>query len=349
MRVGVDARHLAGGRGVAHYTSELLTALATRFPDDEWRAFAPGRGPLLGSGAQTVRHGVPSRLLFGSAALFGRPRIDRLVGREPDAVWIPAPAPVAVSRDVPYVLTIHDLSWIERPHDFTAYERWWHRLGRLERLAERAAVVVAVSEATKEAIRREWPNVEDVRVIRSGIPSLPPPGPKPPWLPQQYLLAVGALEPRKGQLELKRAFEEARARGLQADLVFAGEGRLARELRGDGVHVVTDADRATLATLYANALALALPSHLEGFGFTALEAARAGIPVMAGPLRVIDETLGDAALRVEDWTAALLQVAGDAELRARLEQAGRERAQRFDWTSTADAMHAVLEEAAART
>jgi glycosyltransferase involved in cell wall biosynthesis len=413
LRVGVDARHLAGGRGVAHYTSELLTALADGFPADQWRALVPGKGPLVwdepsgaggsgtarrgatgsgpggsgpagsgsnpigsgsspigsgsgvvgsrsgvvGSGSGTggrasggvdvVRHSLPSRALFGSAALFGRPRLDRLVGGEPDVLWIPAPAPVAVSDDVPYVLTVHDLSWLERPGDFTAYERLWHRLGRFERLAEHARVVVAVSQATRAAIAEHWPRVEDVRVVHSGIPALPPPAPRPPWLPDRYVLAVGALEPRKAPLLLKQAFEDARSRGLQADLVFAGRGRLAGRLQGEGVHVVEDADRATLATLYEHALALALPSHVEGFGFTALEAARAGVPVLASDLPTIRETLGEAAKKVEgSWSDALLEIARDARKRERMAEQGRAAARRFDWNETAQQMHAVLTEAA---
>ena len=370
---------------MAHYTSELLTALAAGFPEDEWRAFAPGGGPLpegpsgavwrsgsagacgaaggsgsacasgagersnsggVGGAVEVVRHRLPSRALFGAAAVAGRPRIDRLLGGGLDVVWVPAPAPLAISPEVPCVLTVHDLSWVERPGDFTRYERAWHRVGRLERLAERANLVVAVSEATREAIARHWPQVNDVRVSHSGIPSLPPPAPKPPWLPERYFLAVGALEPRKDPQALKAAFDEARRRGLDADLVFAGRGRLAQSLRGDGVHVVTDADRATLATLYANALALALPSHLEGFGFTPLEAARAGTPVMARPLGVIDETLGDAALRVEDWAQAMTEVAADQALRDRLAEKGRAAAARFDWATTATKMRAVFAEAA---
>jgi len=49
MRVGVDARHLTAGRGVARYTRALLGALAAAYPEDEWVAFVPGRDRLCGS------------------------------------------------------------------------------------------------------------------------------------------------------------------------------------------------------------------------------------------------------------------------------------------------------------
>ena len=36
---------------------------------------------------------------------------------------------------VPLVLTVHDRSFEDRPSDFTAYERLWHRLARPGALA----------------------------------------------------------------------------------------------------------------------------------------------------------------------------------------------------------------------
>ena len=46
MRIAVDGRHLAAGRGVARYTRALLEALVAQFPDDDWRVFVPGREPV---------------------------------------------------------------------------------------------------------------------------------------------------------------------------------------------------------------------------------------------------------------------------------------------------------------
>ena len=118
----MDARHLAAGRGVAHYTRALLAATAAAHPGDEWRCFVPGREPVDAPALDNVvlvRDRRPGRAIFGAAALTGRPRLDRLLGGGMDAVWLPAPAPVALSRGVPYALTVHDVSWEARPADFT--------------------------------------------------------------------------------------------------------------------------------------------------------------------------------------------------------------------------------------
>ena len=129
MRVGVDGRSLAGdGRGVAQYLSGMLEAMATAAPDVELRVLTPR-----------------SRVLHGAAALVGRPRLDRLLG-DVDVVWLPAPAPVAVGR-TPFALTLHDLGFLERPGDFTRYERAWHRLARVGPLARRVTSPAASAAA----------------------------------------------------------------------------------------------------------------------------------------------------------------------------------------------------------
>ncbi|MGI8557183.1 MAG: glycosyltransferase family 4 protein [Solirubrobacteraceae bacterium] len=353
MRVGVDARHLAAGRGVAHYTSALLAALAARYSRDEWVAFAPAGAPVP-PGVELVAYPMASRLLFGAAALGARPRIDCMIGGPPiDILWAPAPAPFALSAATPLVLTVHDLSFELRPQDFTPYERLWHRLARPRALACRAARILAVSEATRSEVTEHWGIApERVELASPGVSAPGRGAPLDQPLPRPYLLAVGALEPRKAPDLLVRAFVDARARGLEATLVFAGQGRLAARLAAPGVSVLGRVSAAQLETLYADALALVNPSLLEGFGFTALEALARGIPPVLSDLPVYGETVGEAALRfpLGDQQAladALLRIAADADLRERIVARGRAAVARLTWERCAERAHAAMELAAA--
>jgi glycosyltransferase involved in cell wall biosynthesis len=360
VRVGIDGRSLAGpqDRGVTHVARSLVAALAAGFPDDHLDVLVPGRDPWAAPAAldranvRIVRHALPSRVLFGAAALARRPRLDRLLG-DVDVLWVPAPAPMAASRGVPLVLSVHDLSWVQRPQDFTAYERLWHGLGRLRRLAERASALVAVSRATAAELERHW-GIPPARitVVPNGV-DLPPlePGLAPPGLPDRYLLFVGALEPRKAPELLVEAYRRAAAQGLEAELVLAGTGRLAPRLDAPGVRLLGEVPRAALPALYAGALALVMPSWLEGFGLPPAEALRAGTPAIVSDLPAFAETLGEGALRVAPGDAdalagALLRVAGDADLRARLAAAGAEAVGPLTWERTARELHAVLAAAA---
>jgi glycosyltransferase involved in cell wall biosynthesis len=153
-----------------------------------------------------------------------------------------------------------------------------------------------------------------------------------------YFLAVGAREPRKAPEVLDAAYAMARARGLDAELVVVG----------DGVARVGDRE---LAALYAGALAVVQPSHLEGFGLPPLEAAAHGTPAVVSGLECFAETLGDAAITVapgdpDALAAALLRIATDDALRRRLGAAARERAAAYTWERAAATLHALLARAA---
>jgi glycosyltransferase involved in cell wall biosynthesis len=337
-----------------------VATLAAAFPEDEWRVLVPGRGPapladsVARAGAEARRHAAPSRILHGVGTLTGRPRLDRLLGVDVDVVWAPAPAPLALGPRTPFVLTVHDLAWEERPGDFTRYERAWHRLASPQRLARRAARVIAVSRATAAAATASWAlDPERVVTIRSG-PGRPPAGGAVaalPPLPDRYLLFVGALEPRKGIDVLAAAFADARARGLDAELVVVGEGRLAGALGGPGVRVLGRVGDAELDALEAGALALVLPSHIEGFGFTPLEALSRGTPALVSDLPALRETLGDGARYVAPGDApaladALLELAGDDALRASLARAGAARVAELSWERAAHETRAALAAAA---
>ncbi len=355
--VGVDGRSLtAAGRGVGAYAAGMLAALAAARPGDEWRVSLPaGPAAKLPGNVVAVRHRLPSRALHGAAALTGRPRLDRLLGR-PDVVWLPAPAPVAPGR-TPYVLTVHDLAWIARPRDLTRYERLWHRAGRLGALARGAAAVAADSRAGAEAARAEWGLA--ATVVGAG-----PGDPGPPTtteavaaararhgLPARYLLFVGALEPRKGLAVLVAAYARARAQGLDAALAIAGAGRLRAALGGPGVHLLGRVDGADKAALYAGAIAVVLPSWLEGYGYPPLEGLAHGTPAIVTAVPALLETAGPGARAVppgdaDALAAAMIELAGDPALRARLAAAGAAILADRSWAACAQRMWELLAAAA---
>jgi len=359
VRVGVDARHLAAHRGVARYSGALLDALAREFPDDCWALFVPGSAQhpaveaLRGhANVEVHRHRFASRPLFGAAAVARRPRLDRLIGDPLDLIWMPAPAPVAVSHSVPLVLTVQDLSFERRPRDFTAYERLWHLLARPRSLGRRAARVIVLAQSTGDEVGSAWRiPVERIRVVAPGVALRESISDQAPALQRPYLLAVGALEPRKAPDLLAQAYAQAREGGLNADLVFAGAGRLAPGLKGPGVHVLGQVSDDQVDALYRGALALVVPSLLEGYGLPLREALARGVPAVVSDLPSFGAELSPAVLRVppgdvDALSAALLRIAGEDGLRDRLAGAARQTVEGLTWEAAARATRQVFAEVA---
>lgn len=352
MRVAIDARHLGQGRGIARYLEEMLAALAAEFPSDEWVAVVPGeREVSVPSGVELRRTRLGSKPLFAAAVLAGRPRLEKLAGGA-DVSWIPAPAPVACGRRTPYVLTIHDLSFELTASDFTSYEQRWHRAARPRRLAARAAAVVVDSEATERAlVDADWPIEPGLVTVVRAAASTRFSGIRRPG-ESDYLLYVGALEPRKGIDTLAEGITIARRIGLTAPLVVIGEGRLEGLLEGvPGVKLLGRQTDQQLGDLYSGALALVMPSTLEGFGFPPVEAATHGVMSVTSDLPVFRETIGDSALTfpVGDAGAlakALVLAAGDANLRQRLGTAAQEAVSSLSWAASAQSLRSVLAKAA---
>ena len=94
-----------------------------------------------------------------------------------------------------------------------------------------------------------------------------------------------------------------------------------------------------------------MPSLGEGFGFPPLEAMRRGVPVVCSSGTALDETVGEAAIRVapedeERWAQALRALAEDETARSRLREAGLAHAAGFGWPRAAQeyvtAYHSAL-------
>jgi glycosyltransferase involved in cell wall biosynthesis len=107
-------------------------------------------------------------------------------------------------------------------------------------------------------------------------------------------------------------------------------------------------DEARRRSLLSEASVLAYPSLYEGFGFPPLEAMAVGVPVVATRAGAVPEVVGDAAELVvpgdaSALAAGLARVIDDAELRAKLVDAGRLRAARFTWASSAASMMELYE------
>jgi glycosyltransferase involved in cell wall biosynthesis len=202
--------------------------------------------------------------------------------------------------------------------------------------------VVACGPGVAAALAEHRLRVE--ATVVNGVPPAPPPADRGALVAdwgldpaRAVVLAVGRLAAVKNQALAVRAL----AAVPNASLVLVGVGPLEAELRRVAEQAGV-ADRVVLAGLRRDARALigaadavVLPSRSEGLPLVALETLAAGTPLVATDVRGVRELVGDgAALLVPPDDAVLLAQAlrralTDADLRRRLDAAGRTVAARY--------------------
>ena len=250
-----------------------------------------------------------------------------------DVVHHPLPV-LSRTVAVPQVVTLHDVAFAAHPE---GYGRAWRSLAarQYRRAVRRAAAVICVSESTAgEAVDVLGADRERIVVAYHG------PGQSLPKVQRRdqpaHFLYVGDAEERKDLPRLLAAYAAYRREAQDPlDLVLAG--RAAADATGEGVRGEPDPEPERLAELLAGAAALVHPSRHEGFGLTVLEAMAAGTPVVAAASVGVREVAGDAALVAERGALAeaLVRIAADPGLRARLRSAGAERVAAFTWAESA--------------
>jgi glycosyltransferase involved in cell wall biosynthesis len=268
---------------------------------------------------------------------------------------------------VPTVITIHDLAFIRYPQTFRSYNRTY--LDMATRIsAQRASMILAVSEHTKREVV-EILGVPPERVVvtydAARVHFKPPRATilaefrQRKSLPDQFLLYVGTLEPRKNLLTLLEAYSKIAntvgvplivggGKGWMYDAVFKRLESLGLQ---DKVHFVGYLEEQDLPLWYAAATVFVFPSIYEGFGMPPLEAMACGTPVVTSNTSSLPEVVGDAGLMVSptDTDAladALLRMLQDEALRQACRERGIQQAQRFSWHVTAQKTRNVYEQVA---
>lgn len=370
MRIGIDARLNAYRQGgIAHYTRQLLGALAPLAPDDtivalqHFRQLRP-----LAMDPNVVRAGLftPPHHRFEQIAL-----PLELLPRRLNVLHCPDFIP-PFRRPCPAVITVHDLAFLRFPAILDAGARRYY--GQIEHAVVNADAIIAVSEATRNDIVELLavpPERIDV-VYEAAAPEFRPRDVPPDTTrtingvtlqARRFMFFVSTIEPRKNIATLLRALRICRDRRPSADyrLVLAGaRGWLAdpiyalvEELMlGDAVVFLGGVDRESLHWLYNACRIYVNPSLYEGFGLPVLEALASGAPSLVADTSSLPEVAGDAAQLVPPteigaWADAMMALWHNEAARADLAERGPRQAARFSWSRAAEETLAIYRRIAA--
>lgn len=217
--------------------------------------------------------------------------------------------------------------------------------------------IITVSEFSKKEIVEQLSVKEaDVSVVYNGVDEfyLQEGGSEPMDLPEQYVLYVGAMNPRKNVERLVRAFRMIED-DVPHDLVLIGPQNKSEYQNMDIVlssRVITPGfvPKEQLKYAYENADVFVYPSCYEGFGLPPLEAMACGTPVVASTSASLPEILGNLATLVDplDTEAIAKAIHESANRRSTVEERCRlrEHAADFTWERASEELWEVLSDVA---
>jgi glycosyltransferase involved in cell wall biosynthesis len=335
--------------GTEVYARSIIRSLAASRGDRRLRVYANSSTRPAWLAPDVEWAGIPFPRLWTHWRLRRALRHDR-----PEVSFIPSHV-LPFGLNLPSVVTIHDVGHRHDPGSYRRSARWYLEL-TTRYAARRATRLIAVSRSTADDLQRFY-DVPGGRitVVHSGVdPAMRPQDPAAVAavlerldIRQPYFLYLGRDHPRKNLPMLRRAFSDARGRGLKASLVLAGPGH-GQLGAAAGVIRLPYVAPADLPALYAGAVALLLPSRFEGFGFPVLEAMRCGTAVIASTAGALPEIVGTSGVLLSPddagaWSQAMLELAGDADLQRRLITAGAARSAGFTWEAAAARTWQVLD------
>lgn len=258
-------------------------------------------------------------------------------------------APLWLPPATRLVLVVHDLIFMERlPLPRSLYQNAGRIYRRLvtPRAVQRADIIVTVSKHTaRKLMSRFAVEAQRLRVIPMSIGEEWYASPAEARERQRLVLTVAGEAPHKNLRRALQAF--ARCQSLlgtpQVRMKVAGVrpayhamfGAEAKRLDiAPSVEFLPYLSDGEMRRLYREAAVLLMPSLAEGFGIPVLEAMASGLPVAASHAGSLPEVGGDAALyfdplNVEAMADTLTRILQDGALRTRMEERGREQAQRF--------------------
>jgi glycosyltransferase involved in cell wall biosynthesis len=339
LRIALDATYSLGAElsGVGVYSRELLNGLAASGFAEGWDWFY--RSPRYWRALlKAVPANVRVRRLSGGKGDRSSPLFHGLNQRLPEL------------RFRRQIVTFHDLFVLSGNYSTPEFRE---RFAAQARDAAAAAdLIIAVSGFTASQVEHYLKvPASRIRVIHHGVVAR-----RMPDLPREkIILCVGAIQRRKNQVALVRAF---RAAPPDWTLVLAGSQGYEAEAV---LQEVADSPVATRIQLtgyrsddemgkwYARASIFAFPSLDEGFGMPALEAMAAGIPVIAGNRSSLPEICEGAATFVdpaddEDLAQAIKLLTHDENLRGEMAAAGKLHAAKFRWEDAVQRTISAYEE-----
>lgn len=355
MIIGYDAKRVFHNfTGLGNYSKTLLKNISYNFPENQYILFTPS----------TSKN--PDTQFFQGKNNFEivQPPLDKKTNFLWRSFFLKNEIQAkgvnifhGLSNELPLglkqksIVTIHDLIFKHRPLDYPIPDRWIYNL-KFKKACHQAQLVIAVSQATKNDLMEFYHLPEQkIKVLYQSCDSnfylevseKQKSDLKAKYLlPENFLLYIGSVIPRKNLFNLVKAIEILPP-SIKIPLVIIGEGS---SYKREVEKYIVQKNLAPLIywrkipywelpVLYQSSTVFIYPSFVEGFGIPVLEALASGTPVVTSRLSSLPEAGGPNSVYAdpaspEEISSGIQNILEDELFKNAIVQKGKEFAAKFD-------------------
>lgn len=377
MNIGIDLRPLIAPyrTGVGEYTFELLSHILALDTVNQYYLFYNSAKNIYADVHQWKEPNVhyvtthwPNKLFNTAITLINQPYVDRLFKVKLDYFFSSNFNFTAVSPNTKFILTVHDIAFSLFPYFYNYRWRFKHALMGAQKQSRLANNILVPSENTKQDLTRYYKiEPEKITVIYPGISGIfthftkldePTKNVAKQTIKQKYnlpdnfILYLGTIEPRKNIISIIRAFEQYNfqiSKFPNFNLVIAGAPgwknkpifeAIKNSPLKDKITYIGYIDHEDKPALYSLASLFVYPSFYEGFGFPVLEALFMGVPVITSNRSSLPEITNSSAYlvnphRPEEIAEGIQTILTNDILKNTLIKNGLAEVQKFNWDTAA--------------
>lgn len=369
MRIGYDAkRYFFNQSGLGNYSRDLIRIIESYYPEIECIRYSPKTPDFstfnIPSLAEKTK--VPNSLINKILKDIWRYKwITKDLIKDKIEIFHGLSGEIPTGLDkthIKSVVTIHDLIFLRYPFLYNRVDRILYDQ-KYRYAAKNADIVVAISEQTKKDLVSFY-NIpeEKIQVIYQGCdPVFKSPKTEIQKetirqkyrLPQEFILNVGTIEPRKNALQIVKAIKD-----LEIPLIIIGKktsytDEIERYIHAHNLQqkviILQGVSTEDLSTIYKMSSLFVYPSQFEGFGIPIIEALYSGNPVITTKSGVFPEAAGPDSFyidpqNIDELKHGISTVLSDETLRNNMINKGKQYVTRFDDNILAKQWHALYQQ-----
>jgi len=350
LNIGFDAKRVFLNKsGLGNYSRDVISVLKKNYPDNNYYLFSTKKSDLYNFDDKRII--LPPEKI--NKSLWRAKKIPNYFNDLNIDVYhgLSNELPITIKKyNVKKIVTIHDLIFLRYPQWYKYFDRKiYDRKFRMA--ANKADKIIAISEQTKSDIVNFYKiNADKIHVIyqtcndkfkvlynKDEIIEI-----KQKFkLPENYLLYVGTIEPRKNLLTILKALVYE---NIDFPLVVVGRKTKYFEKVNEFIQknnlknkiiFINNISTDELAKVYQGAEIFIYPSIFEGFGIPIIEALYSRIPVITTKQGCFSEAGGENSIYInpenyEELAEKIKQLLNDKDLCKNIVEQGFEYVQKFN-------------------